>query len=574
MLNKLLANLPFNPSLMDQVAFYGKRLRAESSVRRIGLVFVTLALLVQVFAAISPARSSADSSPNDLINGGIGSKADALVDCQNNIVSDGNVGYGTILNTYGISCADVANASVVSLRSTDDNKQLFSMGHTPEDLAGETPVTITPNNTLYWRYLWAWDTGAYSTYTALQFTNNSGATFFILYNCGNLVSIGLPQPQTAAPLPPSLSLTKTTLPGTPVAGSQVAPGTLLGYRMYFNNTGGTASNVIISDPLPANTTYVWAGTGGANSYPTGPTQNPLWQWNTITPANGYYTDLEVRVNQNTPNGTSICNVANISSAETSEVINKPPVCVTVQVATPTTPTPTPTPVTPTPTPSVPVCPYDNTLAASSSQCKACVSSQTQTDIDSCLVYSKSAANLTQNVSNANGTTAQAGDVIQYTLNVDNTSKATAQNFVIQEDLSDVLDYADVLNLNGGALNNTTNFVSWPAVDIAAGQTATQIFTVKVKNPIPTTPPSSSDPGYFNHTMSNTYGNTVIINLPTPVVQAVAQTAQSSLPNTGPGSSMLIAGAVVIVGGYFVARSRLLAKETDIVRREVVATGNL
>jgi uncharacterized repeat protein (TIGR01451 family) len=577
MLNKLLANLPFNPSLMDQVAFYGKRVRAESSVRRIGLVFVVLALIVQMFAVISPARSSADSSPNDLINGGV-TQASAVAACQNNIISDGSVGYGTILNTYGISCADVAAGSVVSLRSTDDSRQLFSMGHTPENLAGETPVTITPNNTLFWRYLWAWDTGAYSTYTAIQFKNNSGATFFILYNCGNLVSIGLPQPQTAAPLPPSLSLTKTTLPGTPVAGSAVAPGTLLGYRMYFNNTGGTAQNVIISDPLPANTTYVWAGTGGANSYPTGPTQNPIWQWNTITPANGYYTDVEVRVNPGVANGTSICNVANISSAETGEVLNKPPVCVTVQVATPTTPAPTPTitptPTTPTPTPSVPQCPYDNTLAASSPQCKACVSSQTQTDIDSCLVYNKSAANLTQNVSNADGTTAQAGDVIQYTLSVNNTSKATAQNFVISEDLSDVLDYADPQNLYGGAINNSTNFVSWPAINIAAGQTATQTFTVKIKDPIPTTPQSTSDPGYFNHTLTNTYGNTVIIKLPTPVIQTVAQTTQTSLPNTGPGSSILIAGAVVVIGGYFVARSRLLAKETDIIRRDVAAAGNV
>jgi uncharacterized repeat protein (TIGR01451 family) len=566
MLNKLLANLPFNPSLMDQVTFYGKRLRAESSVRRIGFVFVGLALIVQVFAVISPAKPSLAATPNDLINGGIASKADAVAACQNNIAS-----YGTILANYGISCADVANATTVPLVSTADSKQLFSMGRLPYNIAGETPTTIN-NVTYYWRYLWGWDTGAASNYTALQFTNDAGKTFYILYSCGNLVSEGLPQA-------PTLSINKTTIPGTPVANSSVAPGTLLGYRIYFSNTGGTAQNVIISDPLPPNTTYVWAGTGAANSYPTGPTSNPIWQWNSIAPANNYYTDLEVRVNQGVANGTQICNVANINSATTSTQDSNE-VCDTVSVPitpapTPTTPTPTPTPVpTPTPTPTVPVCQYNAAIPASDSQCKACISSQTQTDIDSCLIYSKTVSNLTQNISNANGTTAQPGDVIQYTLNVDNTSKATAQNKVIQEDLSDVLDYADPLNLNGGAINNSTNFISWPAVDIPAGQTATQTFTVKVKNPIPTTAQSASDPGYYNHTMSNTYGNTVVINLPTPVVQAVAQTTQNSLPNTGPGSSILVGGAVMVIAGYFVARSRLLAKETDIVRRDVAVSGNV
>ncbi len=51
---------------------------------------------------------------------------------------------------------------------------------------------------------------------------------------------------------PSISVTKTVSP----AGNQ-PPGTTLTYTIVVTNTGtGTASNVLLTDPVPANTTYV------------------------------------------------------------------------------------------------------------------------------------------------------------------------------------------------------------------------------------------------------------------------------------------------------------------------------
>ncbi len=682
MFNQLLANLPFNPSLVNQLAFYGRRLKAESSIRRIGFVFVALTLVIQVIAVISTPQFTQASSTNDLINGGISSNTEAYSDCQKNnpaIAPD----YGTILSYYGVACSDVEIAATIQLTSTDYSHELYSMGRLPYNLKGETPVSIN-NTTYYWRYLWAWDTTSTpSVYNALKFATKSGDTFFILYSCGNLVHVGLPTPQpsptpyihiptpptppnpispnptpsptpkptstppnhttipsptpspspipttqptpspsptsqpkstplpspipnppspiTATTLKPNFIFWKATSPGYPEAGSFVKPGEIISYRLYFSNYGGKATQVAITDPIPVNTTYYWMGSGSAKYHMFTPATSfapsqlgyAYWLWPTVQGNlnNYYYVDLKVKINNNVASGTNICNVATITSAETP-LHNSNRLCDTVENSpTPTTPKPTVTPTittTPTPPPASTVppstppitpttttpCQYNTSIPSSSPQCKPCFSSQTQADILSCLTYAKAATNITQNIANANGATAQPGDIIQYTLSVTNSASATANNVIIQDDLTDVLDYSRLLNTNGAnPINTTTSTLSWPAVNIPAGSTVAKTFTVQILNPIPTTLPSPSNPTYFNHTLTNTYGNTIVIHLPITAVLASAQVSQA-LPNTGPGSDLLIAGAVMIFVGYFFARARLLAKEAVLVTSDYTTSKEL
>ena len=233
MLNKLFANLPFNPSLVNQVAFYGRRLRAESSIRRLGFVFVGLALLVQAFAMISEPNLSQASPANDLINGGISSPAEAYSDCQQNsarVAPD----YGTILNHYGIACSDISSATTVSIKSTDNQNNLYSLGQQSSTLAGETPTTIN-GITYYWNYLWAWDTSSTpSSYSALKLTTTNNSTYYILLGSGNLVSVGLPTPN-------SISNTSSSLtPITNATNTSNSPVTVTGTVYYFNDTGSAA----------------------------------------------------------------------------------------------------------------------------------------------------------------------------------------------------------------------------------------------------------------------------------------------------------------------------------------------
>ena len=442
MFEKLITALPFNPSLLNQLAFYGKRMRQEEAVRRTGLIFIVLAFSIQFFAVLSPPQATMAASSNDLINGGITSAADASQNCSSNVQS-----YQTIMNHYGISCADISRGATLTIKSTDANKQLFSMGRLPYGktnansgkATSETPVKITGLSTLYVRYLWSFDTGAYSSYKALKITSTlTHKTYYILYSCGNLVSIGLPVPYVK-PVP------------TPI-----------------------------------------------------PTPKP-------------------------------------------------------------TPTPTPTPIpTPTPTPKptpVPMCQYNSTIPSSDVNCKPCDQAVSSADTLACVVVHKAATNVTAGVSDANNTMAHAGDTIEYTLFAQNNGKANVKDFVFQENMNDVLDYATIVDLHGGQLD-ANNIVTWPVASINAAATVQQQITVQVKNPIPQTPVSTSDGGHFDLTMTNVYGNTINITLPGDVTKTV-ETVAATLPNTGPGTSLFFGAAIVVLAGYFFSRARLLATETSI-----------
>lgn len=556
MLDKLLQKVSFNSGVISQISFYSNRMRQETKIRRLGLVFILLAFFVQFFAFISPPQSTLASSPNDLINGGFNSAAEAAKYCNLN-----TEGYATLLANYSIDCQEVATAPTITLNSTNYNRQLFSMGRLPYGLAGETPVTIN-NVTFYFRYLWSWDTAGSSDYQALKVTSSDNHTYFLLYNCGNIVSIGLPKG-------PNLTISKTTTPGYPTAGSILVPNQVISYRIIFNNVGTDAKNVRISDPLPAYTTLIGFKSSGANNYPLNlDTNQPTWTYTTVSSRDKYYIDLKLKINSNTPTNTRICNTASISSSGTN-TRNSNQVCMTVRYSptpnTPNTPPVTPvTPVQPTP-PSVPSCQYNPNILSTSSQCVPCQNNVDSQNALACIEVSKTAANLTQGISNANGTTAQAGDNIIYTLYATNSGQATVNNYIFSENLSDVLDYSNIVNLYGGNIDNS-NQITWPSVNIPPGQTAFEKVEVKVMSPIPQTPTSSSDPGYYNLEMINVYGNTVTIHLPPTVIKSIENitTSTTNLVNTGPGTNIFITALVLSVIGYFFFRSRLLAKESALI----------
>lgn len=435
MFEKLLSNLSFNPSLVHQLAFYSKRLKQEKSLRRLGFVFMSLAFVVQFVAFIDPPQATLASSPNDLINGGFASAAEAAQDCRANI-SD----YKDILNNYGISCDQVAIAPTVTIHSTDYNKTLYSMGRLPYNIAGETPVRIA-ESTYYVRYLWGWDKpGTVSSYQALTITNSAGQRFFLLYACGNVTAIGLPKP---------------VVPITPVV-----------------------------PPVPK---------------------------------------------------PEVCSLD-------SSILATDPRCK--------------------------ACPTDGSLISSSSLCKPCEAAISSLDTSACIIESKSATNLTQSIVNANNTTAQPGDLIKYTIYANNTGDITVKNYVFQDDLSYVLNYSKIYQANGATVNNQ-NVIIWPAIDIPAKTMSSQVFEVRVDNPIPQTPTSISDPNYFNLVMSNTYGNTINIKLPGTTAKVIETATTTTLPNTGPGESMVFAAIFVAVAGYFYSRTRLLNRETNLVINDIV-----
>ncbi len=504
MFKKLLSNLPFNPSLVKQVSFYSKRMKRETSVRRLSVVFIVLTMFIQFISVISPAQPSLASSSNDIISGGIRSRQDAVNWCNSN---------SEIRNLYshfGVSCSAIANSQKVRRNTKDYGDQMFSLGRLAYGKRGETEVKVGTKS-YYARYVSSW--GTYN-FDALEGTRSNGQKFLIMFDCGNIIVIGKPSP-------PRIDYC-WLIPGIQTSRAQcdVCP-RVPGEQLWASEcdvcptTPGEQSSRTQCDVCPEIGGFQASGTT-CDACPDKAGKQLSWAECDVCPDR-----------QGVQTKQSECDV----------------------------------------------CPSILGIQSNTSECRSCEQSKDETDTSVCMELHKNAANDTQNVSSADGTLAKAGDVITYTLQAKNTGKATVGSFQIEEDIGDLLDYADVTDLHGGTLNATTNTVKWPAGSVAAGASMEQKLTVKIKDPIPQTPVSASNPGTFDLTMTNVYGNAINIKLPPSVIKTTEQIT-STLPNTGPGTSLVI-GFIVSAGlVYFFARSRLLVTELDIVRTEYTAAGGI
>ncbi|OGM68934.1 hypothetical protein A2975_00635 [Candidatus Woesebacteria bacterium RIFCSPLOWO2_01_FULL_44_14] len=533
MFNKLLSNLPFNPSLITQVSFYAKRLHKEASIRRLGFVLIILTMMVQLFAVFVPAQPTLARDGNDIIEGGFGSKDRAVALCRSNAQD-----FATILLHFGVTCDGVAAGSIESIRSTDQNNNLFSLGRLPIGptyngrATEETEIAISASedSPYYMRHLSSFDSGAYSTYQVLSVGNIYSVRYYIMFSCGNIVQTGkptLPEPPPPPPPPPPPKPEecqwKPNIPASdpkcfkpcPVDGKHNIPAYS---KQCFEpcpvdgKHNLSASNPNCFEPCPVD---------GKHNIPAN--------------SNKCFEPCPIEGKHNIPNYSDQC---------------------------------------------FEPCPYNDDIPKTSPKCKPCKAADNITDKLACLLFNKKAANSTQNISNANNTTAKAGDIITYTLIVKNSGQASIKDYVMKENLSDVLEYADVVDLQGGKLN-VKKTVAWPATTIKSTEKLIRTIKVKVKNPLPNTPlpcanatvspcPKSTS---FDLIMTNTYhGTTINIKLPSSIIKTTETVTTTILPDTGPGLSLIVGFAFTAIVGYFFARSRLLAKELDIVRTEYVSTG--
>lgn len=538
MFKKLISNLPFNPSLIGQVSFYAKRLHREEKLRRAGIILVVLSIVVQMFAVISPPEPTLAESDNDIIRGGFSNRDQAVLHCLNP-ESD----FSRILAYYGVSCDHVAKASTVDLKSTAYSNKLDSMGRRPQGQVikktgkptDEYAVDIDGAGRFYLRNLWAWDSGPYSTYKALKIDSASGP-IFILYNCGNIVTVDRyvppppppPVPQ-AQPTPAPIKVVACgSLRMSLVNNAHVKTGTKVEIRgqAVGRNLSDEDRATLIYDVIdPANGDRKGSKiTVRGVEFQNGVATDEDWHYYTFNEPGTYQLRLAV-----TYKDGSVTKDA--SGNQTGDCVKQ----ITVYEAD--------------------ICPDEP---------------GSQEDSTVCLQYLKSASNPTQNLDDANNTMANPGDTIVYMLTVNNSSNQDVSNFVFKESVSDVLEYADIVDLDGGALDAKT--VIWPAVTIPANQSVTKKVTVKVKNPLPRTPVSISDPSSYDLVMTNVfYDSSVNIELPSNPLKTT-ELVVTTLPSTGPGSSMIIAATLTMVVAYFYARSRLLTKEIELVREEYATHG--
>jgi len=197
------------------------------------------------------------------------------------------------------------------------------------------------------------------------------------------------------------------------------------------------------------------------------------------------------------------------------------------------------------------------------------------EADRPLGQTKSVSNITQekNGEAAIKSVVNANDVLEYKLTTINSQDYERNKVNVTDYIGDILEYANLdtkfLKEQGGELLADTNTIVWNNVNIPANSSVDHMFRVKIKSPVPSTNTPAAVSTDFDCRISNEYGNEITMNINCPLVKGL-----ETLPNTGPGSSVIMMSGVTVVIGYFFSRSRLLAKEIDIIRKDYVATGGV
>ncbi len=649
MFKRLIANLPFNPGLYDQVSFYAARMRADASIRRVGFVFIALAFTVQLAAAMYPAEKSLATSPNDILDG-LTTKSSILNAWDNNT---GNV--RAIYRKFGISRENIAaipsEQPNYTIKTTDRN--WWSIGRQPLNNFGISSKnwgerTINAEgNTVYQRPLKAWDNKAQaSSYKAWHGINSQGKDFWIMQTCGNATFDG---PYLPAAPKPKIVIHKTLLTST-----TAHRGDTVKFRLEYQNTApdSLATNFRLTDSLSSGLDFVSLdGISGRNGNDLFITHGGSLGYS----ANPIVSTLIAKIKPSASYGSHICNSASATSSETTAYSVEVP-CLTVterpaqpphspapKSPAPASPPPhSPAPKSPAPSPPTGYCSATAQLASTNSRSVVVATTATLSagavvtaysydlgadgsidytdntaenphqrtianlapgyhkilvytsisssggtgkthacpaDIkvaeDARVVLTKSVTNLTSHQANANHTTVNSGDQLEFRLTTENVTGTDYLNYKGQDYFGSVLQYADITNtgelaVQGVNITPDQNLV-WTTAKLKAHSSEVKVIKVKVKNLVPSTnSPSKVSPNY-NCTINNSYGTEVTMNVDCPIVKQ-AEVAAASLPNTGPGTSVLIGALAVVGAGYLFARSRLLAKELAIVQYNHVSTG--
>jgi uncharacterized repeat protein (TIGR01451 family) len=530
MFRKIVSNLAFSPALVGQLGFYAKRLRKEESTRRIGLIFTALALVVQSFAIFTPPESANAASGNDVIYGGVKSKEDLLGVYDRNQDSAGHRDIQQIYSYFGISRTDIANGHVANFNSRDMNLSIQSAGRSTFAWQRTAHAITNTSTTVYTSLLYQFDSTSWtkahgSSYTALVGQRAvDGQWFAIMFGCGNPAYIALPPP-----------------PPQPVAACSslaIAPISRTNFR--FSAAATKSNGATISS-------YV---------YTVKDKQGVVVHTQTV-PGTGTSSSLTYDFKND---GTYIVSVAVNTSVgqKTGHACSKS--------------------LTVTPEPR---CPLNSDIVASNPDCKPCEDDKTiwykDKDCTSDFELTKKVKNISQLVENANNTTVLPGDRLEYRLSVKNVGNTTG-SYTIQDTLSDVLEYATLIDTGGGTLVKADSdapaekigTISWPTVEIKPGATIEKIINVQVMATIPATPEGSSNRESYNCRMVNDFagnGTTVMINCPTP---KIVEQVVTELPQTGATENMIFAGVVLAVVVYFYARARQVKKEVRLIRRDLHA----
>ncbi len=515
MFKKIVSQLSFSPALVGQLGFYAKRLRKEQTTRRLGLVFVALALVVQSLVVFQPPEAANASNNNDFIAGGLGLGSQRSLDRFVGPYDRNERNLQDIMNYFGITRAEITSTSFQQF--TIGSKKSYGY----ENRAGSVAIPITNSsfqtvNTIYGRPLTVWGNSPNDTAWAYVGHSSKIGWFAILQACGNLVTDVYPQAPTPPPPPAKIETSKSAINVTQgnVDATKVAAkeDSRITYTVTARNTGGTAANVDLSDNLTEVLKYskLANNAGGTFNKSTGVL---TWPSVNLGPGASVTHKYTVQMNKTLVSTTTNCSMRN---KFTDKIVTVPVACSTPPAK---------------------------------------------------IVTTKTATNVSQGNIDATKSTAKEKDRITFTITAQNTG-GTAKDFDFEDHIGDALEYATVIDNGGATFDEKSRSLKWPAISLKPGEKQVRAFSMQILASIPATPAGVSDPSSYDCKIENAFfTSSVVIPVTCPTPKVIEQVVPE-LPKTGPGENILFAGIVLSIVTFFYLRSRQLGTEVRLIRRDV------
>ena len=212
MFRKIVSNLSFSPALVGQLGFYAKRLRKEEATRKLGLIFVVLALIVQSLAVFQAPESANASGPNDFVYGGLGTGSSKSINKFLAPYDANTTNLKDIMNYVGITREEITSAQYGSFIS--GNNLSWGRSSLYGYAKGERAVPITNASgavvtTVYARPMTLGYGSKTRVYGWIGHSSKIG-WFTIMQACGNIATTVVPAPP-AKPAPTPVAPTKCSL---------------------------------------------------------------------------------------------------------------------------------------------------------------------------------------------------------------------------------------------------------------------------------------------------------------------------------------------------------------------------
>lgn len=516
MFKKIVSQLSFSPALVGQLGFYARRLRKEQATRRMGLVFVALALVVQslvVFQAPEPANAS---NQNDFIVGGLGTGSQRSLNKFLAPYDRNDKKLKDIMNYFGITRAEIKATKFTTFKVANQKSYGF------ENRAGSKAIDITNANydtvkRIYGRPMTVWEANKPGTpiYAYVGHSKKAG-WFAIMQVCGNLVTKEYPSKPTPPPAPAKITASKsavnTSQKNINATKSAAKVNDKITYKVSVKNSGGTAKMVKMSDNIGEVLKYAKLTNKGGGTL----TNNRILSWGSVkvNPGKTVTKTYTVQMKSSLISTTDRCSMRN-------SFIDKE-ITVPVKCSTP----------------------------------------------PAKIKTSKTVVNVSQGNIDATKTTAKKNDRIVFTVTATN-SGGTAKEFLFEDNIGDALEYATLVDKGGATYDASTRVLSWPKVTIKPKETQVRTFTMQIKENIPATPRGTSDPSSYDCRIENAfYTSSVMFPVECAVPKEIIEQVVPELPKTGPRENMLFAGIVLSLATFFYLRSRQLNKEVRLIRRDL------